>query len=80
MTSTVKIYAFNDASPHSLSEGIEIGTVDYSGRSLSHSIRDSSKLPGQVESVVILVDEVHSSQTSDTNPQMQIAEVQLVGW
>lgn len=80
VTSTVKIYAFNDASPHSLSEGIEIGTVDYSGRSLSHSIRDSSKLPGQVESVVILVDEVHSSQTSDTNPQMQIAEVQLVGW
>ncbi|BAU97447.1 virulence factor [Corynebacterium suranareeae] len=80
VTSTVKIYAFQDASPHSLTDGIEIGTVDYSGRSLSHSIRESSKLPGQVESVVILVDEVHSSKADSTSPQMQIAEVQLVGW
>ncbi|ANE05185.1 lipid II flippase MurJ [Corynebacterium crudilactis] len=80
VTSTLKIYAFQDSSPHSLSEGIEIGTVDYSGRSLSHSIRDSSKIPGSVESVVILVDEVHSSQTSNTDPEMQIAEVELVGW
>ncbi|WP_231686562.1 murein biosynthesis integral membrane protein MurJ [Corynebacterium deserti] len=80
VTSSVKIYAFNNANPRSLSEGIEIGTVDYSGRSLSHSIRDSSKLPGQVESVVILVDEVRSSNASATTPEMQIAEVELIGW
>lgn len=80
VTSQLKIYAFQDANPTMLSEGIAIGTVDYLGRSLSHSIRESSELPGKVESVVIMVDEVHSSNPSTVNPETQIAEVELVGW
>lgn len=80
VNSTVKIYVFQDEKPSALSAGIEIGEVEYSGENLSHDIGDSTKLPGKVQSLVILVDDVSAEDSAASDPAAQIAEVEVVGW
>lgn len=83
VSSTVKFYAFQDAKPTALSAGIAIGEADYTGDSVSHDLGDGTKLPGEVNSLVILVDDVtdnNSASDSTADPTAQIAEVEVVGW
>lgn len=76
-TASVKLFFFDEANPTSLAEGIEQGEVTYAGLSLTHSIREESTLPGGIRSVVVWVDDVNSPAYAE--PEIQIAEVELVG-
>lgn len=80
VTSTVKLFAFTTDAPRSLSSGIEIGEIIFASRSITHTIEQPDNLPANVESVVIWVEEVTSTDTSEDDPVMQIAEVEMVGW
>ena len=80
VTSTVKLFAFTTDAPRSLSSGIEIGEIIFASRSITHTIEQPDNLPSDVESVVIWVEEVTSTNTSQADPTMQIAEVEMVGW
>ena len=80
VTSTVKLFAFTTDAPRSLSSGIEIGEIIFASRSITHTIEQPDSLPANVESVVIWVEEVTSTNTSQDDPTMQIAEVEMVGW
>lgn len=80
MTSTVKIFAFDSTNPTSLSEGIELGEVEFSARSIAHRIEKPDNVPDDTESVVIWVEDVTSSDSDEDAPTMQIAEVEMAGW
>ena len=80
VTSTVKLFAFTTDAPRSLSSGIEIGEIIFASRSITHTIEQPGNLPANVESVVIWVEEVTSTNTAQKDPAMQIAEVEMVGW
>jgi putative peptidoglycan lipid II flippase len=80
VTSTVKIFAFDSTNPTSLSEGIELGEVEFSARSIAHRIEKPDNVPDDTESVVIWVEDVTSSDSDEDAPTMQIAEVEMAGW
>ncbi len=80
VTSTVKLFAFDSTDPTSLSEGIELGEVEFSARSIAHSIEKPANAPDDAQSVVIWVENVTSSDSDEDDPTMQIAEVEMAGW
>ncbi|WJY93497.1 putative peptidoglycan biosynthesis protein MviN [Corynebacterium faecale] len=86
VTSTVKLFAFTAAEPTALSQGIEVGELVFSSRSLAHRVAQPDNLPADIRSVVIWVDEVNStasdsdSDSDDDEATMQIAEVEMAGW